>query len=182
MKFIFKYAVFGLLNLLCVNNEVVAVHGMDIWGLLTWGITLPLLYWSVILRYVPHCIYSLYPSYTVALVATMVGWTECSKFSITMANTTTDLRSGIKFCAKNSEDYNVTSVGTDHQNLVITLCISTAHYIVLTIIIMFFASLLLDTMYWNKLYSIESFFVRHLLVSDIIAVLVNSCFACAIAL
>lgn len=114
MNLMFKYAVLGLLNLLCVNNEVVAVHSMDIWGLLTWGITLPLLYWSVILRYVPHCIYSLYPSYTVALVVTMVGWTECSKFSITMANTTTDLRSGIKFCAKNSEDHNVTSVGTDH--------------------------------------------------------------------
>ena len=100
----------------------------------------------------------------------------------------TDVRSCIKFCANGTEDDNVIGENIDRHNSFIPLYISPAHRLVFTIIIVLFASLILDAIRtikkknWNVSYSVEFFFVKHLLISDIIAVVVNNGFVCAITM
>ena len=122
------------------------------------------------------------------LLLRLAGLSSAYTYSIvTMANST-DVGSCIKFCANNTEDQNVIGSSTDYRNSVITHYISPVHRIIFTVIIVFFAILILDAIrtvkfkYWNKLYTVELFFVRHLLVSDIIAVVINNGFVCAITL
>lgn len=104
-----------------------------------------------------------------------------------MANAT-DVGSCIGACANSTEDKNVTGESTSHHYSVITLYISPLHRIVFTVVIVFIACVVLEAIHtlkkkcWNTLYEIEYFFVRNLLVSDIIAVVVHNGFVCIVAL
>ena len=105
-----------------------------------------------------------------------------------MPNSGDDVGSCINSCANCIEDDDVTGNCTDNRNSIITHYISPVHRVIFTVIIVFFATLILDAIrtikfkFWNKLYAVELFFVRHLLISDIIAVIINNGFVCVITL